>query len=128
MSLPSIAFIAFGLACIAFGLAHELNWFRRRGGIVVTGIIVEIIKDHTPSEGGPYYHPKIEYSIGEETHDFVSKYGNGAPAVVGTPVDVLLSSEGKEPEIVTAMNRLLFSVIPFVFGLVFIVIGFGIQT
>ena len=94
---------------------------------MVTGIIVEIIKDHTPSEGGPYYHPKIEYSIGVETNNFVSKYGNGSPAAVGTPVDVLLSSEGKDPEVLTAGNRLLFSVIPIGFGLMFIVTGFGIR-
>jgi hypothetical protein len=127
MSLPSIAFIVFGLGCIAFGATHELTWFRRRRGVVVTGIIVEIIKDHTPSEGGPSYHPKIEYSIGVETNNFVSKYGNGSPAAVGTPVDVLLSSEGKDPEVLTAGNRLLFSVIPIGFGLMFIVTGFGIR-
>ncbi len=94
---------------------------------MVTGIIVEVIKDHTPSEGGPYYHPKIEYSIGEVTHDFVSKHGNGAPAALGTPVDVLLSSEGKEAEVVTSGNRFVFSVIPFAFGLLFIAAGFGIR-
>jgi hypothetical protein len=127
MSPPSIAFIVFGLACIALGVAHELTWLRRRGGVVVKGVIVEIIMDPSPSEGGPYYHPKIEYSIGEEAHDFVSKYGTSAPAAVGTPVAVLLSSEGKEPEVLTAVNRLLFSVIPFAFGLLFIVVGLGMQ-
>jgi hypothetical protein len=79
MSPPSIAFIVFGLACIALGVAHELTWLRRRGGVVVKGVIVEIIMDPSPSEGGPYYHPKIEYSIGEEAHDFVSEYGTRAP-------------------------------------------------
>lgn len=126
MSLPAIAFVVFGLAFIAFGVVHELTCFRRRGGVAVKGVVVEIILDHSPSEGGPYYSPKIEYSIGEETRSFVSKYGTCAPAPVGTFVDVLVSSEGKEAEVVRSGNRLIFSVIPFAFGLLFIVTGFRI--
>jgi hypothetical protein len=127
MSLPAIAFVVFGLAFIAFGVAHELTWCRRRGGAAVKGVVVEIIKDHSPSEGGPYYSPRIEYSIGSETRCFVSKYATGNPAPVGTFVDVLVLSEGKEAEVLTSGNRLIFSLIPIAFGLLFIVTGFGIR-
>ncbi len=127
MSLLAIAFVVFGLAFIALGVAHEFTWFRRRGGVAVKGVVVEIIKDHAPSEGGACYSPKIEYSIGEETRCFVSKYGASVPIPVGTLVDVLVSSEGKEPEVLTSGNRLIFSVIPIAFGLLFIVAGFGIR-
>lgn len=91
------------------------------------GVVVEIIKDHSPSEGGPYYSPRIEYSIGSETRCFVSKYATGNPAPVGTFVDVLVLSEGKEAEVLTSGNRLIFSLIPIAFGLLFIVTGFGIR-
>ncbi len=91
------------------------------------GVVVETIIDRSPSEGGPYYHPKIEYSIGEETRCFVSKYGASAPAPVGTWVDVWVSSEGREAEVLTSANRLVFSVIPLAFGWLFIVTGFGIR-
>jgi hypothetical protein len=131
MSLPGIASVVFGLAFIAFGVAHELTWFRRRRGAAVKGVVVEIIKDHSPSEyqgeGGPYYYPRIEYSIGSETRCFVSKYGTGNPAPVGTFVDVLVSSESKDAEVLTSGNRLICSVIPIAFGLLYIVTGFGIR-
>lgn len=127
MSLPGIAFVVFGLACVALGGAHEFTWFRRRGGLVVKGLVVEIVEDRTPSEGGSFCRPRIEYSIGGETRDFVSTYGSVDAEAVGTHVDVLLSSDGKDAEVLNSRNRLLFSVIPLAFGLLFIVVGFGIR-
>jgi len=92
----------------------------------VKGRIVEFVEDRTPSEGGPSFQPRVEYTIGGETRVFVSTYGSGDPEAVGALVDVLLSADGKAAEVLNSRNRWLFSVIPFVFGLLFIVVGFGI--
>ena len=121
-----IGFMALGCIFIIFGVAHEFTWFRRRGGVIVKGCVIDNIE--SPSgEVGTAYCPVVEYISDGITLSFVSKYGSNAPLTKGASIDVLISKLSKEPEVYTFSNRVLFTVVPILFGLLFVLVAIGIR-
>jgi len=125
MNLAAFSFSAFGVACAALGVAHEFTWWKRRHGKVVTGIVFGTVEDFSCESKG--YFPEVEYVLDGEVRRFVSKYGGMEPKANGTAVDVLVSATGTNAEVLTPCNRLLFTVLPIIFGLLFFLTGLGIK-
>jgi hypothetical protein len=122
----TIGFILFGCAAVICGVAHEWLWQRRSKGTIIKGVVVGNVADFG-GESGPTYAPEIEYTTRGESRRFVSAYERGEPLPEGETVDVLLSPHSQGAEHYTAGTRWMFTIVPLLFGLVFILVGVNIK-
>ncbi len=79
------------------------------------------------SDGSPTYSAIVEYGSGDEIKRFTSRYGSSSRAEIGKEVNIVIPPSPKSPEIYSDGNRFLFTIIPFVFGAIFIVVGATIK-
>ena len=115
-------FIIAGILMLAFGVAHEWTWRKRKNGRIEKGKVVGSIKEL--SDCTEYFHPEIEFESMGSTYKFTSKYGEAyKPIEVGTKVDVLVPADPRDAEHYTAGNRILFTYVSIIFGIIFVLVG-----
>ncbi|WP_269539046.1 DUF3592 domain-containing protein [Cerasicoccus fimbriatus] len=120
-------FIIAGILMLAFGIAHEWTWRKRKSGRKQKGKVVGSIKEL--SDCTEYFHPEIEFESMGSTYKFTSKYGEPyKPIEVGTEVDVLVPSNPYDAEHYTTGNRMLFTGVSIIFGIIFVLVGAAIKS
>lgn len=114
--------IAVGLVLVSLGVFHEIRWQRRLARWVQThGIIVGSVVDQ--SDYPESYFPEIEYKVEDEIRRFVSKYGSKHSPVIGSQVSILFDPTETGAEQLDPANRWIWTIIPVLFGVFFIVVG-----
>jgi hypothetical protein len=122
--IAAIFFIAFGVFLFSVALWHELTWWKRRRWICGRGTIVGFSESYND---GVSYHPEIEFAGTSGNVRVVSNYGSGKKPEIGKVVDIIINESGDAAEKVGISNRVLFTVIPILFGIVFILVGANVQ-
>ena len=122
--IGAIGFVTFGLAAITIAIVHEFAWWRRRGWIRRRGVIVGFKEDFSD---GVCYNPEIQFDTPSGVSRFISKYGSDKKPHLGTPVDIVVDELSGSAEQISASNRFLFTLVPIVFGLIFITVGLNIE-
>ena len=114
----TVIFYLFGTIFVVGGCVHEWIWWKRRTWVRKTGAIVGFERD----EGGhdSAYYPRIECEGPGGKMTFVSKYGSNSAPEIGSAIEVVMSPAGDRAECVSLLNRYLFSIVPLVFGLIFL--------
>ena len=120
-----IGFIVFGVLALAVAVWHELTWWRRRRGTNGQDTIVGFSESHDAD--GVSYSPEIEYQGAEGSMRFISNYGSCRKPHIGSSVHLIINESGHSAEVAGASNRLLFTIIPILFGVIFIIIGANIK-
>ncbi|MBK1884747.1 hypothetical protein JIN85_20210 [Luteolibacter pohnpeiensis] len=115
-----IGFIFFGTLCVALAAWHEYTWWKRRHWSNGQGRIVGFTESYND---GVCYYPKIEFTGADGQIQFVSIYGSGREPKIGKSVDLLVDQLSLSAEVASLSNRLLFTIIPILFGAVFILAG-----
>ena len=119
-----IGFITFGLAFIALGLCHEVTWLRRRAWRRESGVVIGFTEEWND---GVSYFPEIQYEGPHGPSRFVSKYGSSTKPHLGDTVDLVVDQSGGSAERITATNRLLFTLVPIIFGVIFVLLGLSFK-
>ena len=78
-------------------------------------------------DDGVCYHPEIEFEGANGLVRFVSVYGSGKKPSLGAEVDIVIDEDGQGGEQITVSNRTLFTVVPLLFGLLFILVGLNVE-
>ncbi|SKB02094.1 hypothetical protein SAMN02745166_03540 [Prosthecobacter debontii] len=120
-----IGFVAFGALAIVLAIAHEYTWWKRRGWRRRRGRIIGFTEDR--DNDGVTYNPKIQFEDALGLTTFVSKYGSGKQPIIGEEVDILIDESGDAGEQITPSNRILFTLMPMIFGLLFIMVGVTLE-
>ena len=120
-----IGSIFFGVSCFLLAVWHEYTWWKRRHWSKEQGTIVEFTENHDAD--GVNYHPKIEFSGADGLTQFISKYGSGRKPKIGKSVDLLIDEQRMSAEQFSFSNRLLFTIVPILFGTMFIFLGANVQ-
>ena len=120
-----IGFILFGVLCLLLAVWHEFTWWKRRNWSKGKGTIVGFSENY---DDGVSYHSKIEFSGAEGLTQFISTYGSGRKPRIGKSVDLLIDEKRISAEEYNFSNRLLFTIIPILFGAMFILLGVNVQT
>lgn len=114
--------VAAGLALVSLGLFHEIRWQRRLARWARThGTVVGSVVDQ--SDYPESYFPEIEYEVEDETRRFVSKYGSKRSPMIGSQVSILFDPAGTGAEQLESSNRWIWTIVPVLFGVFFIVVG-----
>ena len=119
-----IGFILFGVLCLLLAVWHEYTWWKRREWSKEQGTIVGFTEDY---DDGVSYHCKIEFSGADGLIQFISNYGSGRKPEIGKSVDLLIDEQRISAEQFNTSNRLLFTIVPILFGAVFILVGANVQ-
>jgi hypothetical protein len=119
-----IGFIGFGSLCVGLALWHEYIWWKRRLWSKGQGTIVGFTESYND---GVSYHPKIEFPGADGPIQFVSRYGSGRKPTTGKSIDLLIDEQGLSAEETSLSNRLLFTIVPILFGAIFILVGANVQ-
>ncbi|MFC7338182.1 DUF3592 domain-containing protein [Haloferula chungangensis] len=108
-----------GISCFALAGWHERTWWVRAKWIRTTGEVVGITRQG--SEDTEY--PKISFVHDGRVHEFTSGYGGTGCSRIGDSVVVVVDPVTLKAEQVTTGNRVLFTIAPIAFGLLFSAIG-----
>jgi hypothetical protein len=119
-----IFFIAFGVFLFGVALWHEWTWRKRRRWTSGQGTIVSFSESYND---GVSYHPEIEFAGTSGNVRVVSNYGSNKKPEIGKVVDIIINESGDAAEEVGVSNRVLFTVIPILFGIVCILLGANVQ-
>ena len=76
---------------------------------------------------GVSYSPEIEYQGAEGSMRFISNYGSNRKPHIGSSVHLIIDASGHSAEVISVSNRLLFTIIPITFGVIFIIVGANIE-
>jgi hypothetical protein len=114
----TIALLA-GCSCFALACWHEWKWWGRSKWVRTTGEVVGI--ELQGSEGDE--HPRISFCQDGKIQEFTSDYGGTGCPRVGDLVTVLFDPVTQKAEHFTTSNRVLFTIAPLAFGILFSVIG-----
>ena len=117
-------FLAFGVSCLALALWHEFTWWKMRQWKEEEGTVVGFSKTY---DDGDSYHPEIEFEGATGPTRFFSKYGSSKEPEVGQSVVLLVSKSREQAEELCLSNRLLFTIIPLLFGVVFIAVALTVE-
>ena len=119
-----IFFIAFGVFLFGIALWHERFWWRRRRWTNGQGTIVGFSESYND---GVSYHPEIEFAATSGDVRVFSHYGSGKKPEIGKVVDILINESEDAAEEISVSNRVLFTIIPILFGIVCILVGSNIE-
>ena len=119
-----IGFIFSGTLCVALAVWHEYSWWKRRHWSKGQGEIVGFTESYND---GVSYHPKIEFSGADGLTQFVSKYGSGRKPKIGKSVDLVIDEQRLSAEEASYSNRILFTIVPILFGVILILVGINVQ-
>jgi hypothetical protein len=120
-----IGFIVFGVLALSVAVWHELTWWRRRRGTNGQGTIVGFSESHDAD--GVSYSPEIEYQGVEGSVRFISNYGSVRKPHIGSSVHLIIDASGHSAEMISVSNRLIFTIVPILFGVIFILVGANIK-
>ena len=123
------AFVAgAGGLMILLGICHEVQWQRRRSWKEISGTVVGHRESSSPGDSlGVSYHPEIEYCHEGTVHRFESKYGGDRPMELGQSVPMVMHPSGTQAERCVGAARVYWTVLPLLFGAVFVVFGFAMS-
>ena len=119
-----IFFIAFGVFLFGIALWHERTWWKRRHWKSGQGTFVGFSESYND---GVSYHPEIEFAGTSGDVRVVSNYGSGKKPEIGKVVDILINESEDAAEEISASNRIVFTIIPILFGIVCILVGSNIE-
>ena len=108
-----------GACCFALACWHEWKWWGRSEWVRTTGEVVGI--ELQGPEGDE--HPRISFSHDGRVQEFTSDYGGTGCPRVGDSVTVIFDPVSLKAEHFSTGNRILFTIAPVVFGLLFSAIG-----
>ncbi|MBK1853888.1 DUF3592 domain-containing protein [Verrucomicrobiaceae bacterium 5K15] len=111
--------ILVGAACLVLTGWHEWFWWRRSSWIKTSGTVSAIDLQGADMNK----HPRITFQHEGKVQEFTSQYGGSTCPEAGECVTVLYDPETLKAEHFTLGNRLLFTLAPLAFGLMFTAIG-----
>jgi hypothetical protein len=120
-----IGFTAFGVLCLILSIWHEYKWHKRSHWKFAIGVIIDFKVD--ADADGTTYAPIIEYRSSTGKRSFTSNYSSSGKAQIGSDAKIIISEDGLDAEHYSFSNRWLFTIIPIVFGIIFISVGLNIQ-
>lgn len=118
-TFANIVALLVGILCLAVACLHEWKWWGRMNWLKATGTVTGI------EEQGPENdeHAIISFLHDGEIHEFTSEYGGSGCPKVGEMVKVLYHPETMSAEHLNSGNRLLFTIAPLFFGIIFCALG-----
>lgn len=114
----------FGIGSLSalLGIAHEISWLKKFLWFRTKGVIIGYERDDHRSDSG--YHPRVRYTNAENKEiEFVSKYGDQTEGELNREVSVVYHPEKELAEVYSPVNRWLFTIVPILFGWIFIWTG-----
>lgn len=121
-----IFFIGIGGAAIAFAVAHEFYWWKRKAWLPSIGIIKELKEEHW-ADGGPTYSAVIEFEVNGAIRSFDSQYGSGKKPGIGDRVPIVVSPAGNEAAEISQSHHILIPLAFCVFGVMCVLVGVNIK-
>lgn len=110
---------------ISLAVWHEYTWWKKRHWTQAEGIIIGF-KANRDSDGVSY-NPEIEFKSGANQISFISIYGSGKKPTLGAKVEIFVDESGQLAEHYSFSNRMLFTLVPIIFGIIFITLGLNIE-
>ena len=125
MYLFTIIFIVtIGAIFLGVGLWHESIWWKRSDWHRGCGVIIGHEEDS--GNDSTTYPPVVEYRFSSETHTFVSKYSSSKKPTTGAEVALRISPDGRQAEIDSLSDRLLFTLVPGGLGLMTMLLALSV--